>query len=62
MVTYKIRISQTGREEIHEVRVASDFVAIRYGQRLAKHRDTVEVFRRGECIFKSEELVARMCA
>lgn len=62
METYRIRVAQTGRAASHEVRVASDFAAIRHGQRLATQGDTIEVFRRDECIFKSEELSAGMYA
>ena len=53
MQSYKIRI--VGRlDEVGPYN--SDFSAVSYGQRLARAGETLEVFRREERIFKSEDL------
>ena len=56
METYKITVARPGAELTQDVKVSTDFAAVRHGQRIAGDGDTLKVFRRGECIFKSESL------
>jgi hypothetical protein len=57
MEKYKIRItSKPGTFLEHDLILASDFVAVRHGQRMVADGETLEVFRNGECIFMSEDL------
>ena len=59
METYKIRLTAARNKRASEetLELSCDHAAVRYGQRSAAPGDRLEVFRGGECIFLSEDLV-----